>query len=123
VFHLPNPCSCQDPNTKANAKMTIDNQFAVQAAPTECPAIVHETVCVAAEVTIDPVITVGEIESFCVGGPIIGACPGTPSPTDSCTFVVSQNICVQVPLVFSATATAEPTGIVCGTPTIGPCIE
>jgi hypothetical protein len=46
---------------------------------------------------------------------------GTPSPTDSCTFTVSQNICVQVPLTFSANATATPTGIVCGTPATGPC--
>lgn len=92
-----------------------------QATPAECPALVHETVCVQAQVTINPLVTVGTIESICVGGPVIGTCPGTPSLTNSCTFTVSQNICVQVPLTFSATATAEPTGIVCGTPAIGAC--
>lgn len=85
----------------------------------ECPTIVHETVCVEADVTITPNVEVGQIQSFCVDGPMIGACPGTPSRV--CTFTVSQRICVQVPLTFSATATAVPSGIVCGTPDVGPC--
>jgi hypothetical protein len=87
----------------------------------ECPSTVHETVCVQAEVSIAPMVTVGTIETFCVGGPVIGACPGTVSPTETCTFTVSQNICVQIPLAFSATAAAVPTGIVCGTPAVGAC--
>jgi hypothetical protein len=52
---------------------------------------------------------------------MIGACPGTPSPTGTCTFSVSQKICVQIPIKFAATATAVPGGIVCGTPDIGEC--
>ncbi|MDP4084436.1 MAG: hypothetical protein Q8934_07435 [Bacillota bacterium] len=86
----------------------------------DCPATVHETVCVQADVTIIPVVTVGTIASNCVNGPIIGACPGTPSPTGVCTFTVSQNICVEVPLTFSTETTVVP-GIVCGTPGTGPC--
>lgn len=88
---------------------------------TECLSLVHETVCVQANAKITPAVTVGNIESFCVGGPVIGRCPGTPSLTNSCTFTVSQNICVQVPLTFSAAATASPSGIVCGTPANGTC--
>lgn len=87
----------------------------------ECTDVIHDTVCVQAEVTITPNVEVGEIESFCIGGPVIGACPGIPSPTDSCTFTVSQSICIQIPLTFSANATAVPRGIVCGTPGVGPC--
>ena len=92
---------------------------AALAAPVLCPATVHETVCVQASVTITPEVTVGEIESFCVGGPVIGACPGTPET--ECTFTISQNICVQIPLNFSANAVATPSGMVCGTPSIGTC--
>ena len=84
-----------------------------------CSAIVNETVCVQAEVTMTPRVVVGTIESFCVDGPAIGDCPGTPAA--ECTFTVSQNICVQVPLTFSAMATVEPKGIVCGTPAVGAC--
>ena len=88
-----------------------------------CPAVVHETVCVQAQVTITPHVEVGTITSTCVDGPIIGVCPGTPSPSGVCTFTVSQPICVQIPLTFSATAAAVPTGIVCDVegPGVGAC--
>lgn len=84
-----------------------------------CATTVHETVCVQANVTITPEVEVGTIMSFCVGNPFIGACPGTPARF--CSFLVSQNICVQVPLTFDASAEATPAGIVCGDPGIGSC--
>ncbi len=84
-----------------------------------CPTTVHETVCIEAEVTITPQVEVGTIQTFCVGNPIIGFCPGV--PVSECSFPVSQNICVQVPLTFFANGTAEPIGIVCGEPATGGC--
>lgn len=111
---MENPCGCGSNSTSiVAASNAVTNQAA------QCPATVHETVCVQANVTITPEVAVGEIASFCVGGPVIGACPGT--PVMDCTFTVSQNICVEVPLTFSANATAVPSGIVCGTPLSGPC--
>ena len=89
--------------------------------PTLCPAVVHETVCVEAEVKIRPCVDVGEIQSFCKGPPEIGNCEGP--IREDCTFKVRQRICVQIPLDFSAKACAEPTGIVCGVPRTGPCDE
>ena len=87
----------------------------------QCPALVHENVCIQAQVVITPSVTVGDIETFCVGAPVIGACQGSPSPTDSCTFTVSQSVCVQVPLEFTAGASAKPAGITCGAPEPGLC--
>lgn len=116
----PSGCGCSNttqPLLNANIRATQLTETPV----TECPTTVHETVCVQAEVTITPNVVVGKVQSFCVGNPIIGRCPGTPSTTGTCTFNVSQNICVQVPLTFSATAEARPDGIVCGTPATGPC--
>lgn len=84
-----------------------------------CPTLVHDTVCVDAEIMITPLVTVGEIQTYCVGDAMIGSCSGTPSP--SCIFNVRQEICVQVPLTFEANATATPRGIVCGTPGVGLC--
>ncbi len=84
-----------------------------------CPTTVNETVCVGAQVTISPQVTVGAIQTFCVGDPVIGPCAGT--PVEFCSFEVSQHICVQVPLTFHANAVAEPTGLVCGTPNTGGC--
>lgn len=88
--------------------------IAQQNQTTECPVTVNETVCVEAEVTITPEVRTGEVRAFCVGEPFMGACPGKPSPTGTCTFNVSQRICVQVPLTFAATANAELRNIVCG---------
>lgn len=72
-----------------------------------------------ADIIIKPLVDVGTIMSFCVGAPFIGVCPGIPA--EFCEFSVSQNICVQIPLIFDATATATPAGIVCGAPDIGAC--
>jgi len=83
------------------------------------PVNVHETVCIQAKVTVTPNVEVGEIEYFYKGGPVIGACKG--EVKDLCSFMVRQKICVQVPLAFSATAQAEPAGIVCGLPEVGSC--
>lgn len=113
---MTNPCGCEN----SNASMTsVTIQQEDQQA--QCFTNVHETVCVQAQVTITPRVVAGQSQSFCVGNPMIGACPGTPSPTGTCTFAVSQNICVQIPLTFFANATAVPTGIVCGTPALGAC--
>ncbi len=84
-----------------------------------CPTTVNETVCVEALVTINPEVAIGEIRTFCVGDPVIGPCLGIPA--EFCSFEVSQQICVQVPLTFDAIAIAEPLGIVCGTPSTGGC--
>lgn len=115
-----NPCGCKDSNTNQASSPGISPAQADQIA--QCPATVHEIVCVQADVTITPSVVVGDVESFCVGGPIIGKCPDTPSPTGTCVFTVSQNICVEVPLTFSAGATAVPSGIICRNPITGPCV-
>lgn len=100
--------------------VNTDNNISIlQEEPTTCQTIVHETVCVQGTVTITPSVVSGESTSFCVGNPIIGSCPG--ELADNCVFSVSQNICVQIPLTFSATASAVEDGIVCGAADIGSC--
>lgn len=86
-----------------------------------CPTTVHDNVCISAQVTITPHVEVGEIQSFCINEAFIGSCPGTPRP--SCSFNVSQRVCVQIPLNFSATAAVQPTGIVCDEAQPGTCEE
>jgi hypothetical protein len=84
-----------------------------------CYTVVHDSVCVDAEVSITPSVIVGDIHTYCDGDAFIGACPGTSQK--SCEFSVSQRICVQIPLTFEANATATPLGISCGIPDIGIC--
>jgi len=92
------------------------NKYAINPLQVEdaCPTIVHEDVCVQGTVTITPSVVSGETRSFCLGKPIIGNCCG--DLVQFCSFTVSQNIRVQIPLKFSATATAVPNGFVCSTP-------
>jgi len=116
VIYMKKPCNCGD---KSKGKHLPTCEHSQQT--TECPTVVHETVSVQAEVTITPKVVVGEVTSYCVGNPIIGTCPLDPCPAEKCTFSVSQNICVQVPMTFSAKAEAREAGIVCSTPTAGPC--
>jgi hypothetical protein len=96
-----------------------DPGLKVQVQKTKCPALINETVTVQANVKITPCVEIGTIKSYCVGRPVMGACEGT--PVEECTFSVSQNICVQVPLSFAVDTLAEPAGIICGTPLSGPC--
>lgn len=104
---------CTDCNkNNLNTVTTLQNEEG-------CLTTVHETVCVQGTVTITPSVVSGTSTSFCVGNPIIGNCPG--ELRRFCQFTVSQNICVQIPLTFSATATAVENGIVCGTPDIDGC--
>lgn len=84
-----------------------------------CPTSAYENVCIGAQVTIKPLVDVGEIMTTCSGDAFIGACPGKPVPF--CSFMVSQSICVQVPLIFHASVEALPVGISCGAPGIGGC--
>lgn len=105
------------------SKVDTNDKKRIDTTNTKCPTTVNETVCIQADVTIKPNVEVGEIKSFCVGSAVIGECEGEVSPTEECTFTVSQKICVEVPLVFSATAKAEPSGIVCGEPEVGSCVN
>ena len=72
----------------------------------ECPAIVNDTVCVEANVTIKPDVDVGDTHWCLVGRPKIKLCNG-------CVYMVSQMLCVSFPLKFSAEASATTTGISC----------
>lgn len=109
---------CTDCNK--NAVTDLNAVTALVSEDAECQSVVHETVCVQGTVTITPSLVSGTSTSFCVGNPMIGSCPG--DLQESCSFTVSQNICVQIPLTFSATASAVENGVVCGEPEIGACL-
>ena len=101
------------------AALAAVNNNAVDA-EAACQDAVQETACVQAMVKLAPKVEVGEIQTFCVNDPLIRPCSGIPSPTGFSRFLVSQDICVQIQLTFSADIEAEPTGISCGAPGVGP---
>lgn len=103
------PCGCEEANVTLQQEQQVE----------QCSRTFHENVCVQANVVITPVVVPGPIRTFCLGDARIGPCEGTLQR--HCTFSVSQRICVQVPITFTANAVATPGGIVCGTPLVGPC--
>lgn len=91
----------------------------LQNGDTVCETTVHEEVCVQGVVTIRPKVECVACKSYCIGNPMIGSCSG--ELKDKCRFTVSQKLCVEIPLIFSATSTAVEKGIVCTQAEIGPC--
>jgi hypothetical protein len=75
----------------------------------QCTDVCYQSmdVCVAVDVT--PSVRCGPAEVRCCGDPVVR--PGGPPPrgskNGSCRFVVTQTICVAVPLSFTATAVAD----------------
>ena len=94
----------------------LDKQWACK----ECPAIVSEQLCVQADIKIEPKVRVGMISTFC-DEPIIGKCARVACSNEACEFTVSRNICVQIPLFYSAKAYVHPAGHISGAPEFEPC--
>lgn len=82
-----------------------------------CPAVGYQSITVCAPVTVTPHAEPRTPITKCCGDPTVtpGArtCEGTKNGT--CTFTISQDICVAVPVDFSATAEVKDTYVTCNT--------
>ena len=80
-----------------------------------CPAIGFQKVSVCVPVTVKPFAKAGATETICCGDPIVKSgdikCNGTKNGT--CTFTVTQVICVKVPVEFGATTDTGDTFVDC----------
>ena len=82
-----------------------------------CIAVTYQSAAVSVPVTVQPKVSTGHINTFCCGEPII-----TPSSykitcnqkSGGCSFVLTQNICVEIPIEFSANACVDSPRIICG---------
>ena len=85
----------------------------------ECPVTGYQTVDLCVPVHIKPSATTGEVITRCCGNPIItpgidpDGCPGTPAA--DCGFTIRQQICVEVPVEFSAETSTGTANVLCGT--------
>ena len=59
-----------------------------------------ETVCV--PVTVSPFAHPGTARTICCGDPVIHTDPQCPGSKTSCTFTVTQSLCIQIPIAFGA---------------------
>ena len=80
-----------------------------------CPAVGYQSATVCVPVTVIPYASAGETYTRCCGTPVVTAgqntCGGTKNGT--CVFTISQDLCMEVPVVFGATAEVGSTYVTC----------
>lgn len=88
-----------------------------------CPAVAYQEVDVCVPVTVTPYATVGDVRVRCCGAPMVSAgaasCAGTEGGT--CSFTVSQRVCVAVSVAFGARAQTGAYRVNCGETGSGSC--
>lgn len=71
-----------------------------------CPAVGYQTASVCVPVTVMPYATAGTTVTKCCGEPVVTSgwdvCSGVKNGI--CTFTISQDVCVSVPVDFGAVA-------------------
>ncbi len=80
-----------------------------------CTETCYKDINVSIPVTIKPFGKIGNVKTKCLEGSIICKnnshhCPDT---EDSCKYVITQKICVEIPVVFGASVEAEEAFIDC----------
>lgn len=80
-----------------------------------CPTIAYQMSSVCVPVTISPFAKAGVTSTKCCGMPVVTAgkrtCGGIKN--GQCVFTISQNICVEVPVEFGATAEVDDAYVDC----------
>lgn len=78
-----------------------------------------ETVCV--PVTVSPFAHPGTARTICCGDPVIHTGPQCPGSKTSCTFTVTQSLCIQIPIAFGAVIETGEASVQCGEASETPC--
>ena len=79
----------------------------------------RETVCV--PVTVTPFAEPGTATATCCGDPVISTTAQCPGTRTSCTFTITQNLCIEIPISFGATIETGTAVVHCGTVTETAC--
>lgn len=81
-----------------------------------CPAVGYQKASVCVPVTVTPFAHPGDTTTICCGDPIVKAetkpCDGTVG--GSCSFTITQEICVSVPVEFGAVSKVGDAAVKCG---------
>lgn len=80
-----------------------------------CPATGYQQVSICVPVTVTPFAQARKTKTKCCGEPTVvaGDKPCSGKKNGTCTFTISQRICVEVPVDFGATATVGDTYVDC----------
>ena len=72
-----------------------------------------ETVCV--PVTVTPFATPGEAKATCCGEPIVRTGAQCTGSQTSCSFTITQSLCIEIPITFGAEIETGAATVQCGT--------
>lgn len=80
-----------------------------------CPTVGYQSASICVPVTVTPFAKTGATNTKCCGNPVVTAgkntCGGVKN--GACSFTISQDICVSVPVEFGAVATVGDTFVNC----------
>ncbi len=84
-----------------------------------CPAIGYQPATVCVPVRVTPFANALPTTTFCCGMPVVtpGATICTGVVNGSCTFTITQNICMAIPVEFGANAAVGRPAVLCGVAT------
>lgn len=89
--------------------------------PTSCESVFFQTETVCVPVTVTPFATAGEATASCCGEPVISTEPSCPGSRTSCTFTITQRLCIRVPISFGAVIETGEARVQCGGVSEEPC--
>ena len=78
-----------------------------------CEKIVHQKSKVSLPISIEPFVVSGKIKARCCGNPRISI-----ECRDNCSYVITQEICIDIPLKFGVSAELKDKFIECDIPYI-----
>lgn len=78
-----------------------------------------ETVCV--PVTVTPFATPGDATATCCGDPVVKKEDRCQGNKKSCTFTITQRLCIEIPITFGADVDTGDAVVECGEVTKEPC--
>lgn len=87
--------------------------------PCETTFFQNETVCV--PVTVTPFATPGMAMANCCGRPVVNSEEDCPGNRKSCSFVIKQRLCIEIPITFGAVVETGEAVVQCGEVSENPC--
>jgi hypothetical protein len=81
-----------------------------------CETAAYQPLNVSVPVTVTPFVNEGEATTYCCGDPIVIREPAEADciHDGNCSFIITQKICVRIPVTFGATASLGRTFVRCG---------
>lgn len=90
---------------------------------TVCPALAYQKASVCVPVKVTPYAVTGDVVTVCCGDATVDTvttnCAG--KKNGSCTFLIHQTLCIEIPVEFGATAEAGDTYVECLEAGAGEC--